>query len=72
MVTFVALYRGESVAHAEVVGLSADPQIVAEFAARLMERSTRTELDPILAPKRRAERQVLRSVRAEALARRSQ
>ncbi|MDA8330373.1 MAG: hypothetical protein M0027_04060 [Candidatus Dormibacteraeota bacterium] len=40
MVTFVALYRGESVAHAEVVGLSADPQIVAEFAARLMERST--------------------------------
>lgn len=72
MVTFVALYRGESVAHAEVVGLSADPQIVADFAARLMERSPKHEVDPILVPKRRAERQVLRSVRAEALTRRSQ
>lgn len=36
--TFLALYRGESVAGARLVALSADPGVVADFAGRLLEQ----------------------------------
>ena len=34
---FIALYRGETVSGARIVALSADPQLVRDFAARLLE-----------------------------------
>jgi len=37
--TFLALYRGQSVASAELVALSANHQIVEDFVARLLEES---------------------------------
>ncbi len=36
--TFLALYRGESIAGAKLVALSADPGVVADFAGRLLEQ----------------------------------
>ena len=66
MVTFIALYRGESVAHAEVLAVTADPEIIAEFAARLLRQPPNLGPDPVLAHKRRAARRALRTVRAEA------
>ncbi len=68
MTTFIALYRGPTVADAEVVGLSADPEIVADFASRLLRRPAPPEEDPMLAPKHRAARRILRLIRTEALA----
>jgi hypothetical protein len=35
--SFLALYRGETVSGARIVALSADPQLVRDFAARLLE-----------------------------------
>jgi hypothetical protein len=35
--SFIALYRGETVSVARIVALSADPQLVRDFAARLLE-----------------------------------
>jgi len=35
--SFIALYRGETVSGARIVALSADPQLVRDFAARLLE-----------------------------------
>lgn len=68
MTSFLALYRGSSVASAEVVGMSADPELVAEFATRMLQRRPTPEGDPVLAARRRSERHVLRLVRDEAVA----
>jgi len=35
--SFIALYRGETISGARIVALSADPQLVRDFAARLLE-----------------------------------
>jgi len=35
--SFIALYRGETVSGARIVALSADPQLVRDFATRLLE-----------------------------------
>ncbi len=37
MTSFLALYRGETVSGARIVALSADPRLVRDFAARLLE-----------------------------------
>ena len=37
MTSFIALYRGDTVSEARLTALSADPGIVNEFAARLLE-----------------------------------
>jgi hypothetical protein len=37
--SFLALYRGETVSGARIVALSADPQLVRDFAGRLLETS---------------------------------
>jgi hypothetical protein len=37
--SFLALYRGETVSGARIVALSADPQLVRDFAASLLESS---------------------------------
>jgi hypothetical protein len=39
MTTFIAVYRGDTVAGARIVALSADPEIVRDLAARLLESS---------------------------------
>jgi hypothetical protein len=36
MTTFIAVYRGDTVAGARIVALTADPEIVRELAARLL------------------------------------
>ncbi|MFZ0995266.1 MAG: hypothetical protein WAO09_04710 [Candidatus Dormiibacterota bacterium] len=63
MVTFIALYRGPTVAEVEVVAVSADPELVSELATRLLQRPILKHGDPALALKHRHERKVLRVVR---------
>ena len=36
--SFLALYQGETVSGARIVALSADPQLVRDFAGRLLEQ----------------------------------
>jgi len=46
MTNFIALYRGETVSGAQIVALSADPDIVREFTARLLEGCPRPREEP--------------------------
>jgi hypothetical protein len=67
MTTFVALYRGATVASAKLVAVSADPGIVADVAGRLLRQDTASEEpDPIVAPMEGARRRALRLIREEA------
>ncbi len=69
MSTFLALYRGETMAGAKLVAVTADPTTVAEFAARLLhapaERTRRSD-DPVLLDIERGRRQALRRIAKEA------
>jgi hypothetical protein len=67
MASFLALYRGSTIASAELVSASADPQLVADFATRLLhDHQGREPADPVLAAKDGGRRRALRLIRAEA------
>jgi hypothetical protein len=46
MTSFLALYRGETVSGARLVALSADPEMVRDFAARLVTDEPAEEITP--------------------------
>lgn len=48
MTTFVAIYRGKTVAEAKVVAVSADPQLVGDVSTRLLQSQAGEPLDPVL------------------------
>jgi hypothetical protein len=64
MTTFVALYRGDTVADARLVAVSADPSLVSQIAAQLLEREA-ARGDPVLAPLERGRRATLRAIGRE-------
>jgi hypothetical protein len=64
--TFLAIYRGPTVAEAELIAVSSDPTIVAEVAMRLLRTGDLPNIDPVLRAKRRGTRAALRFVRREA------
>lgn len=68
MSTFLALYRGETVAGAKLVAVSADPATVAEFTARLLHQPSVVgdNPDPVLLSIERGRRQALRRILKEA------
>ena len=47
MTNFIALYRGETVSSAKIVAVSADTDLVADFASRMLNREEETEDDPL-------------------------
>ena len=61
MTSFIALYRGETVSGAQIVALSADPQLVRDFAARLLESAPERYEEP--EPADRDERRTMRVVK---------
>ncbi len=67
MLSFLALYRGNTLRDAEVMALSSAPEIIREFAERLLaEPLEGEERDPILRAAQEAKRGVLQLVRQEA------
>lgn len=66
MVSFLALYRGQSVGAAELVAVSTDPELVGRFADELLEQKEQTAEDPVVDAIREAERRGLRIARDEA------
>ena len=62
---FLALYRGETVSGARIVALSADPQLVRDFAGRLLESSPEQPEKPDGFAKRNESRQAVRIARGE-------
>ena len=65
MATFLALYRGDSVSAAKLLALSANPQVVSDFAGRLLEESGRElDPDPVLEELEHGRRRVLQLVKS--------
>jgi hypothetical protein len=64
--SFVALYRGKTIATAKLVATSADPTLVADVAARVLAARDRVEDDPVLGPLERGRRVALRVIGREA------
>jgi hypothetical protein len=60
--TFLALYRGESVGGAKLLALTAEPEIVGEFARWLLD-TPEAEADPVALELERGRRRALRLVR---------
>jgi hypothetical protein len=46
--SFLALYRGESIGAAKIIAVSASPELVADFAARMLAETVEEESDRVL------------------------
>ena len=66
MTTFVALYRGPTVASARLIAVTADPALVADVSSRLLLQPAGEEQDPVVAGLERARRSALRLLHKEA------
>ena len=69
MSTFLALYRGDTVAGAQLVAVTADPATVADFARRLLRQPAVTpesSADPVVRSIEQGQRKALRLVEREA------
>lgn len=51
LLTFIAVYRGRSVSTSELIGVSADPALVSDILARMVDQDVQLPADPILAAK---------------------
>ena len=62
--TFLALYRGESVSDAKLLALTAEPEVVCDFAGRLL-AEPEVEEDPVALELERGRRRALQLVKSE-------
>jgi len=65
MTTFLALYRGKTVADAKMVAVTADPELVAAVAAHLLDTPHPQGDDPVLTTIERGRRAALRLITRE-------
>jgi hypothetical protein len=66
LTTFLALYRGNSVSAAKLLALSADPELVRQFAAQLLEAPQHQEADPVTRELENGRRRALELVKGGA------
>lgn len=67
MVSFLTLYRGPSLAAAELIAVTTDPDLIAQVAGALLkDRSPDPGVDPAVSALKAGRRRALRLVRAEA------
>ena len=66
MATFVAIYRGETIAGARLIALSADPTLVADVSARILQEHPGKDTDdPIIACVEQGRKHALRLITQE-------
>ncbi len=66
MTNFIALYRGETIGSAKIIAVSADTDLVADFAARMLHRQEESESDPVVRILDAGRQQALRLIAEEA------
>lgn len=66
MPSFVAVYRGPTVAEARLIAVSADPALVADVSGRLLQLSPDESDDRVLTTLEHGKRSALRLIRREA------
>jgi hypothetical protein len=64
--SFLALYRGESISAAKLLALTADPQLVSDFAERMLDEPDEREQDAVVRELERGRRRALHLVQGEA------
>jgi hypothetical protein len=64
--SFLALYRGESVSAAKLLALTADPGLVSDFAARMLEEPEEQEQDVVVRELEQGRRRALQLVYGKA------
>ncbi len=65
MASFIALYRGETIAAAKLVAITVNPELVRDFAARMLSEPEEQESDAVLRELERGRRRALRLVQGE-------
>ena len=65
MTTFVALYRGKTIAEAKLVAVTADPTLVSAVATSLLDTPDTQNTDPVIATLDRGRRGALRLIQKE-------
>lgn len=66
MTTFIALYRGQTIAGARIIAVSADPSLVADVSARMLQSQEDENQDAIIAAFETGRRDALRLIKQEA------
>jgi len=66
MTSFVAIYRGQSVAAARLIAVSADPDLVADVSGRLLEKRPVEIQDAVVENLERGRRAALQLIQKEA------
>lgn len=65
MTTFVALYRGHTIAEARLIAVSADADLVSEVSTRLLETTPTSTSDPVVQRIEHGRTEALRLVQKE-------
>jgi hypothetical protein len=65
LASFLALYRGESITASKIVAVTAEPNLVRDFAMRML-AGPDEEPDPVLGELENGRRRALELVRSEA------
>ena len=65
MTSFVALYRGETIAAAKLIAVSAEPELVCDLATRILAEPGDDEPDAALKELERGRRRALQLVKTE-------
>ena len=66
MMTFLALYRGKTIAEAKMVAVTADPELVTAVATHLLDTPQPHDADPVITSLERGRRGALRLIKQEA------
>jgi hypothetical protein len=66
MTTFLALYRGKTIAEAQMVAVTADPTLVTAVAMHLLHTNVAPDADPVIATLERGRQGALRLIKREA------
>jgi hypothetical protein len=66
MPTFVAVYRGDSVASAKLIAVTAEPDLGSHVSGRLLRRQDDGPRDPVITRLERGRRSALRLISEEA------
>jgi hypothetical protein len=67
MCTFLVLYRGQTIADAQMVAVTAEPSLVAAVATHLLQTHESQDADPVLTTLERGRRGALRLIKQEAI-----
>jgi hypothetical protein len=65
LASFIALYHGETIGAAKLVATTTDPELVRDFADRLLAKPREQEQDAVLQELENGRRRALRLVRNE-------